>query len=405
MSAFATFISSVRNGAKLFERRDDDGFDRLSNRYSIGLVLMMAGFVGLRSYTGEPIACIPPAEFTSITWRKWVDNMCWTTNTYYVPDTIPLPEDPSLVHDTSLERYSETIQYYQWSPILLTFCAIMFAAPATVWSWASNSRGYDVNAMVKATSGTTHINPEVRDKTVRYLVAQMDRLLGYRRALPSRSILKKIKVGKRAGSFLIIAYLFSKLLYIANAVGMFYILNAFIGKGYRYYGLDVLRQLRDPDFQGSERFPYGTVCDFWLRRMGDNVQRYTTQCVLPANIFNEMCFLCLWFWLALVAAASILGLLLWVFTLIPAVNRAFARKYLAIMGREAMNDELLREFVHNYLRQDGVFCMRLLIKNTNDAIGGEIFAACWDHFLHSRRQLSRDSTTSLLRTRSTSEDV
>ena len=30
-------------------------------------------------------------------------------------------------------------------------------------------------------AGTSNLNPETRDKTVRYLVAQMDRLLGYRR--------------------------------------------------------------------------------------------------------------------------------------------------------------------------------------------------------------------------------
>jgi len=32
----STFISALRNGAKFLERRDDDGFDRLSNRYSVG---------------------------------------------------------------------------------------------------------------------------------------------------------------------------------------------------------------------------------------------------------------------------------------------------------------------------------------------------------------------------------
>jgi len=40
--------------------------------------------------------------------------------------------------------------------------------------------------MVQATKGTTNVNPETRDKTVRYLVAQMDRLLGYRRPLPRK---------------------------------------------------------------------------------------------------------------------------------------------------------------------------------------------------------------------------
>ena len=40
-------------------------------------------------------------------------------------------------------------------------------------------------------------------------------------------------------------------------------------------------------------------------------------------------------------------------------------QYICIAG----DDDLLDDFVHNYLRMDGLFCMRLIIKNTNDAIG------------------------------------
>lgn len=61
------------------------------------------------------------------------------------------------------------------------FTALTLTFPAQIWDWASNSGGYDVEAMVKATKGATNLNPETRDKTVKYLVAQMDRLLGYRR--------------------------------------------------------------------------------------------------------------------------------------------------------------------------------------------------------------------------------
>lgn len=59
------------------------------------------------------------------------------------------------------------------------------------------------------------------------------------------------------------------------------------GDGYHYYGLEVMRALRDPDFRGSNRFPYVTMCDFTVRRMGGNNQQYTVQCVLPVNLFNE----------------------------------------------------------------------------------------------------------------------
>ena len=44
-------------------------------------------------------------------------------------------------------------------------------------------------------------------------------------------------------------------------------------------------------------------------------------------------FVILWFWLIAVAALSVLGLVLWLFTASSSMNRSFAKKYLTIMGR------------------------------------------------------------------------
>ena len=60
-----------------------------------------------------------------------------------------------------------------------------------------------------------------------------------------------------------------------------------VGDGYHHYGPQVLAQINDPDYAGSSRFPYITFCDFWVRRMGGNQHRYTVQCVLSVNLFNE----------------------------------------------------------------------------------------------------------------------
>ena len=60
-----------------------------------------------------------------------------------------------------------------------------------------------------------------------------------------------------------------------------------LGDGYHYYGTEQLMALQDPNYKGSMRFPYVTMCDFHVRRMGGNLHRYTVQCVLPVNLFNE----------------------------------------------------------------------------------------------------------------------
>jgi hypothetical protein len=217
-----------------------------------------------------------------------------------------------------------------------------------------------------------------------------------------------VAVGKRHGQYLFFIYLLVKVLYIANAVGLIYLLEAMIGDGYNAYGTHMLSSLRDPDYRGSKMFPYITFCDFWVRRMGGNQHRYTVQCVLPVNLFHDKVFMVLWFWLVFVAAASCLGLLLWLLTAIGPVNKTFVKKYLTIMGRlkKDTSDEEVGDFMNNYLRLDGVFCMRLILKNTNDAIGGEIMAALWDQYQQrTGNDIYNPTTDALLPSRKADEAV
>lgn len=66
------------------------------------------------------------------------------------------------------------------------------------------------------------------------------------------------------------------------------LLSGMVGdENYHYYGIDKLRRLQDPEYKGNIIFPYVTLCDFMVRRMGENIHRYTVHCVLPVNLFNE----------------------------------------------------------------------------------------------------------------------
>ncbi|CAG5135238.1 unnamed protein product, partial [Candidula unifasciata] len=115
---------------------------------------------------------------------------------------------------------------------------------------------------------------------------------------------------KRAGTYLTAFYLFIKVIYAANVIGQFFILNAFLSQEYNFYGLEVLHMLgsSEKEWKESVRFPKVTLCDFKIRQL-QNIQTWTVQCVLPINLFNEKIFILLWFWLVFVATLSSLNLI------------------------------------------------------------------------------------------------
>ena len=176
-----------------------------------------------------------------------------------------------------------------------------------------------------------------------------------------------------------------------------------------------------------QAFPRITMCDIYVRRLG-NVQRYTMQCVLPINLFNEMVFLIVWFWVVMVATATAGSLLSWGVRSTSRVDRhRYVRKHLGLikhMSRSPGNQhrgpydddtasatpesedsvvlaksggarpesiyippepynwdrQTFVKFVDEYLKADGVFVLRLIQHNTNSLTVDEFLATLWDHY-------------------------
>ncbi|CUT99213.1 Innexin unc 7 [Echinococcus multilocularis] len=167
--------------------------------------------------------------------------------------------------------------------------------------------------------------------------------------------------GKRYGNYLICLYLITKALYIFNVVGQFFLMNRILGTNYTFYGLDLIRDIAEGYlWEESGNFPRITLCDFEIRKLA-NSHRYTVQCVLPINMFNEKIFIFLWFWFILVSAFLKLR-----DSLEPGEKK---RSY---------------AFVDSYLRQDGVFILRLVAQNAGELVASEIVEKLWQMF--KRRQ-------------------
>ena len=132
-------------------------------------------------------------------------------------------------------------------------------------------------------------------------------------------------------------------------------------------------------------FPRVTLCDFRVRGQDlGNVQRYSVQCVLPINAYNEKIYAFLWFWMVFVAMAGAASLLQWIVrSLSGSDRRRFIASHLITGDRIAAKpglkeSELVRKFTQDYLRQDGSFLLRLIAHNTDNITTTELVCSLWD---------------------------
>ncbi len=94
--------------------------------------------------------------------------------------------------------------------------------------------------------------------------------------------------GRHSGNYLALTYVFVKLLYIANAIGQLFLLNIFMGRGFSFIGIESFKRwFYGQDMEIVERFPRISMCKFVIRTLGDNIQPFDVQCLLPINIYNE----------------------------------------------------------------------------------------------------------------------
>lgn len=366
-------------------RSDDDFADRLNHRYTAGLMVLFSILVSTKQYVGDPIQCWVPAHFTG-NHEEYTNNYCWIRNTYYLPYEDNVPKE----RESNRRRM---IPYYQWIPIVLLVEALFFYLPIVLWRTLNSRSGIDVSNIVEA--GETFTNTEMsenREKTLRYMTKQMDRYLSAQRDVSTACTVSLkhclsrtccILCGRRKGNYLVSLYLFVKVLMFANAVGQLFLLNVFLGQDFHLYGVEVIRSLaRGDDWTASQRFPRVTMCDFKVRRLG-NVQRYTVQCVLPINLFNEKIFFFLWLWMVFVCVVTAVGLLTWTLRAMFRVDRhRYIKKHLRLMEKIPRDSDkkLAVRFVEDYLRLDGVFVMRLVGHNTNALTVTEFVCQLWDNF-------------------------
>ncbi|KAH3750315.1 hypothetical protein DPMN_184835 [Dreissena polymorpha] len=366
---------------KFFNPTADDWIDKLNHKYTTVLVLMFATIVSTSQFVGDPIHCWSPAEFSGA-WNKYTSAYCWIKNTYFIPMTNTLPRDLNV-------RSNAEITYYQWVPLILVFQAVMFKFPNFLWVFLTPRSGFNMVKVSTLAHKAYYEDPKKRQEAIANIAKFMDIWIRshfyYKQNVFTRTKARISRVlcivcNKKEGKYISALYFSVKILYVINVISQFYILNAFLGMDYTSYGYAVLNGLSSVNtWPESPRFPRITLCDFTIRQL-QNVQRYTVQCVLPINLFNEKVFIFLWFWLFMVAVLSCINLFQWFVNHVARRNNyMFVKKYLKNMDRVRTADDkkLCRKFSDYYLRDDGCFVLKIIGMNTSDLVVMDLIEQLW----------------------------
>ncbi|OAF70140.1 hypothetical protein A3Q56_02039 [Intoshia linei] len=349
-------------------RSDDDGIDRLHRSVTVTMLVVFAFIVTTGQYVGQPISCWVPAHFTG-NHEDYANAYCWVKNTYYLPFDKNIPK----IHQQHIRHM---IPYYQWVPIILLLQAGLFFFPCLFWRSLNNRSGINIDILITSTIPVPNKLDEFN--YVKYICNQLDRYIrnlaidkNKKKTISLKHILNPFSyfIGMSKGNYLLSLYITTKVLYLLNAIMQIVILDKFLGYSFISYGVDVLWSMYvGSEWTGSKRFPRVTMCDFLIRRVG-NIQRYTVQCALPINLFNEKIYLVIWFWFLFLVLLTSVNLISWLCSSFirsdyKFIEKIFLRK-MAFSQQEYINENSLKIFVQDYLKPDIIFLLRLFSKNTS----------------------------------------
>lgn len=241
-----------------------------------------------------------------------------------------------------------------------------------------------------------NLNPDVRDKAIGNIVKHIDRAISYQQEYRTGYLTRCAQFlarncclcwGKTYGNYLTTLHILTKLLYAASSVSQLFFLGRVIGNGYLLYGFNALQQILKRKYYNSQLFPLITLCDFEMRQFS-NVQLFTVQCALPINMFNEKAFLFIWLWLCVLSFFNVCSLVYHVWVSFRTSRTSYVlhhlRVFYLVKGLPTLADSDVREFVTEYLRQDGALILRLIEANANDMIIAEVTGALHERFLRNK---------------------
>ena len=351
-------------------------------------------------------------------YEDYVNDVCWVSNTYFVDFKDQLPREESV-------RKKDELKYYQWVPFILLCEALFFYIPNITWHALSGRSGIIMGDLVEAANYYKSVEKyDKQEKYLSYLIEAIDhyvddprRRKGIRHSNFIKSISKSLLIcyGKFLGNYLVMLYMTIKFFYILNCVLQIVLLNYMLGQEFHRFGIDIIINIwqgRGWEMSNSKIFPKVSMCDFRyaflskivyfsflcfffrIREIGNPKisHRYTVQCVLPINLFNQQIFTFIWFWYVIILMINVFSFFIWIYRLLPHVRLNYIRRRILISDKKIVRLKSLdkpdtemepvvvgniKNFVNEYLEPDGAFMLRILSSNVCDFVCAKLIQELW----------------------------
>ncbi|CAD6187597.1 unnamed protein product [Caenorhabditis auriculariae] len=360
----------------------DDPVDRLNYFYTASILAFFAIMVSAKQYVGSPIQCWMPMEFKG-GWEQYAEDYCFIQNTFFVPFHEEIPGDSSA-------REEREIGYYQWVPITLAIQAILFFIPNWIWNIMHKHSGLDLETVVNEAHKLRNYPSEQRSQALAKLASYISECLEFKSVNRRTTRICCWQVGSGLGSYISMLYLMIKLLYLGNVLLQFYIMTVFLGNDHLLWGFQTFLDLYEGrEWSESGVFPRVTLCDFKVRRLA-NIHRYTVQCVLMINLFNEKIYLFLWLWLLAVLLCTFINTAYTFYRLAFTFSRESSVKKLLGREKDLIDDDqtdnyrhkrCFRSFTQHALRPDGVLLLRFIECRAGALVAREVTERLYNDYL------------------------